>query len=336
MTPRGTHFDLLHYRCFTNHFTVFTHSLTLTALTATSTISFASAGASLTVRSRVILWTKTRKSRLSNSCAATYPNTAFTSFGLNGSTASHTKLNLPGFLPSWRKPKHGSNPIATIARVSRAVTIAVAKFNMACIGCTAPRAVNWAASSPNLPCCLPIPARPRMPFSGHGSFRKLYLKPCPLCPPNLRGLCLDMTDIIYRLCFLQSGHERQSRFLSRPSATIFLPTIAFAISTVFFLLNAALNWRSRTFNAARLASPIAVGANSETNAAASSEISNSICRAKQYRTAGLVTQEWLIGEIIRQGQPETRRLAHSGALASIRAKPASPKFPFRLGCHKAG
>ena len=41
--------------------------------------------------------------------------------------------------------------------------------------------------------------------------------------------------------------------------------------------NTALNCRSRTFKAARRASPIAVGANELTNAATSSEINSSIC-----------------------------------------------------------
>jgi len=97
---------------------------------------------SRTVLSAVILWTKTRKSPLSNSCAATYPNTAFISFGRSGSMQSQTKLSLPGFLPSCKNPKQGSNPIAITALVNRAVTIAVLKFNIACNGCTAPRAVN--------------------------------------------------------------------------------------------------------------------------------------------------------------------------------------------------
>ena len=57
-------------------------------------------------------------------------------------TQSQTKLKRPGFLPSCKNPKHGSNPVAMIARASRAVTIAVAKFSIACIGCIALRAVN--------------------------------------------------------------------------------------------------------------------------------------------------------------------------------------------------
>jgi hypothetical protein len=66
--------------------------------------------------------------------------------------------------------------------------------------------------------------------------------------------------------------------------------IALAISTVLLGLNAALNCRSRTFNAARLASPRAYGASKLTNATTSSDTNNSICRAEQYRIAAHVTQ----------------------------------------------
>jgi hypothetical protein len=53
--PRSARCDRIRYNCFTSHLTRAMHSCTLTVFTAVSTISLASVGASLTIRSKVIL-----------------------------------------------------------------------------------------------------------------------------------------------------------------------------------------------------------------------------------------------------------------------------------------
>jgi hypothetical protein len=96
------------------------------------------------------------KSAGSNTFFAVYSNTAVANAGLNTSTASQAKENRPGFLPSWRKPKHGSSPRAAITRVIRATAIPTAKLWSACNGVSANRAVNCRDSSPTFPCLRPI------------------------------------------------------------------------------------------------------------------------------------------------------------------------------------
>ena len=60
---------------------------------------------------------------LRNARRSANPNTADTNPGLNGSKQSHTKLNLPGFFPSCKKPKLASNPLAITTGVIRAAKI---------------------------------------------------------------------------------------------------------------------------------------------------------------------------------------------------------------------
>jgi hypothetical protein len=119
-----------------------------------------------------------------------------------------------------------------------------------------------------------------------------------------------MSDVIHGLCPSQLDQEippaltsmlRAVRGLLFPSGAIRFAIAlalclhlcrhnALAISSVLRASNAARNCRSSTFNAARLASPMDVGANKLTNAATSSETNSSICLAEQCRIAAPVTQ----------------------------------------------
>ena len=92
--------------------TVFTISLSETVLIVRSAISLASGGNNPTPS-----LAKMPKSYRLNALLSAYRNTALTNSGLCGSTASDTKLNRPGFLPSCKNPKPASNPFAITTRV---------------------------------------------------------------------------------------------------------------------------------------------------------------------------------------------------------------------------
>jgi hypothetical protein len=55
-----------------------------------------------------------------------------------------------------------------------------------------------------------------MPLSGHRSPSKPHPEPCPLGPPDLRALSLDMPNIVYRLCSMQLGQKNLFGFSPMP------------------------------------------------------------------------------------------------------------------------
>jgi hypothetical protein len=140
------------------------------------------------------------KSARSNTFFVAYSKTVVASTVLNTSIASQASENLPGFLPSCKKPKHGSSPQAAITRVIRATAIPTAKLWSACNGVSANRAVNCRGNSPLLPCTRPmyLVRKVRHCLGGLNPFSKLISKIFPFSPPFLCGLSLHMSDIIRR------------------------------------------------------------------------------------------------------------------------------------------
>jgi hypothetical protein len=119
------------------------------------------------------------KSARSNTFFAAYSKTAVAKPGLNTSTASHARENLPGFLPSCKNPKHGSNPLAAITRVIRATAIPTAKLWSACNGVSANLAVNCRGSSPVFPCARPMYLVWKLPHCSGGLNPLLHLEISP-------------------------------------------------------------------------------------------------------------------------------------------------------------
>jgi hypothetical protein len=113
--PAYSHHNILS-TCFTTLMYLVTGNLPIT--------SFATSLA-IMLPSRTTPSVLTAKSAFLNTFLPAYTNTALTNSGLSSSTNSHTKLNRPGFRPSCKNPKHGSNPRAATTLVILAAAIAL-------------------------------------------------------------------------------------------------------------------------------------------------------------------------------------------------------------------